>query len=149
MKDTKKKIYLAGGWFTPEMEEEHTRIYEAIKDYFDVFNPRLKGEVDKTTTHDQMAEILRGNVEAIAEADLVLVIYDYKDTGTIWEAGFAYACKKPILYYAENLKGKNFNLMLAKTGNFAANELDLKLQLNMNEAWSFKTVYHSYDGDIE
>ena len=28
----KLKIYLAGGWFTPEQEEEHTRIYNNIKD---------------------------------------------------------------------------------------------------------------------
>ena len=145
----KKKIYLAGGWFTPEMEEEHTRIYEAIKDKFDVFNPRIAGEIDATTSHDKMSQILIGNIEAIKNADLVLVIYDHRDTGTIWESGYAYACKKPVLYYAELLNGKKFNLMLAKTGNFAANMLDLQLQLNTNETWQFKDVYHSYQGDVE
>ena len=149
MTEPKKKIYLAGGWFTPEMEEEHTRIYNAIKDNFDVFNPRIAGEIDATTTHDKMSQILIGNIEAIQNADLVLVIYDHRDTGTIWESGFAYANKKPILYYAELLNGKKFNLMLAKTGRFAANELDMLLQLSMPETFTFKDVYNDYQGDVE
>lgn len=143
------KIYLAGGWFTPEMEEEHTRIYNLIKDKFDVFNPRIAGEIDKNTSHDAMTNILLGNIEAISSADLVLVIYDYKDTGTIWESGFAYACRRPILYYSETLKGKKFNLMLAKTGRFASNEEELMKLLNNIETFTYKSVYKSYKGDIE
>ena len=145
----KKKIYLAGGWFTPEMAEEHTRIYEMLKDEYDVFNPRIAGEIDSTTTHDKMSQILIGNIEAIKNADLVVVIYDYKDTGTIWESGFAYACKKPIVYYAEKLNGKAFNLMLAKTGNFASDEVVLDKMLSDRLTWTFKDVYDSYKGVVE
>lgn len=144
-----KKIYLAGGWFTPEMEEEHTRIYESIKDLYNVFNPKLESLIKPNSTDDHMTQTLIGNINGIKDADLVLVIYDRKDTGTLWEAGFAYACKKPILYYAETLNGKPFNLMLAKTGNFVDNMDDLAKALAVEDTFIFKDVYNSYVGSVE
>lgn len=144
-----KKIYLAGGWFTPEQDEQHTRIYNLIKDKFDVFNPRIEGEIDNGTSNDKMSSILIGNIEGIQNADLTIVLYDYRDTGTIWEAGFSYASKKPIIYFAEHLNGRPFNLMLAKTGRFAANEQDLIELLNDESSWTFKNVYDDFKGVIE
>lgn len=144
-----KKIYFAGGWFSPEQEEQHTRIYNLIKDKFDVFNPRIKGEIDGSTTHDKMSKILIGNIEGIKNADMTVVLYDWRDTGTIWEAGFSYASKKPIIYFAEHLNGKPFNLMLAKTGRFASNEQELLKLLNEDESWIFKDVYDDFKGEIE
>lgn len=144
-----KKIYFAGGWFSPEQEEQHTRIYNLIKDKFDVFNPRIKGEIDGSTTHDKMSKILIGNIEGIKNADMTVVLYDWRDTGTIWEAGFSYASKKPIVYFAEHLNGKPFNLMLAKTGRFASNEQELLKLLNEDESWTFKDVYDDFKGEIE
>lgn len=144
-----KKIYLAGGWFTPEQDEQHTRIYNLIKDKFDVFNPRIEGEIDNGTSNDKMSSILIGNIEGIQNADLTVVLYDYRDTGTIWEAGFSYASKKPIIYFAEHLNGRPFNLMLAKTGRFAANEQDLIKLLNDESSWTFKNVYDDFKGVIE
>lgn len=145
----KKKIYLAGGWFTPDMEEEHTRLYNLIKNDYAVFNPRIEGEICKETTHDKMSKILIGNIEAIKNSDLVLVIYDYRDTGTIWESGFAYSNKKPIIYYSEKNGNKPFNLMLAKTGNYAKDEADLLFKLQDKKSWLFKNVYNDYTGEIE
>ena len=144
-----KKIYLAGGWFTPEQDEQHTRIYNLIKDKFDVFNPRIEGEIDNGTSNNKMSSILIGNIEGIQNADLTVVLYDYRDTGTIWEAGFSYASKKPIIYFAEHLNGRPFNLMLAKTGRFAANEQDLIKLLNDESSWAFKNVYDDFKGVIE
>ena len=144
-----KKIYLAGGWFSPEQEEQHTRIYNLIKDKFDVFNPRIKGEIDGSTTHDKMGKILIGNIEGIKNADMTVVLYDWRDTGTIWEAGFSYASKKPIIYFAEHLNGKPFNLMLAKTGRFASNEEELIKLLEDEISWTFKDVYNDFKGEIE
>ena len=145
-----KKIYLAGGWFTPEQDEQHTRIYNLIKHKYDVFNPRKEGEITKgITTNDKMSKILIGNIEAIKDADLTIVLYDYRDTGTIWEAGFSYSSKKPIIYFAEHLNGKPFNLMLAKTGRFASNEKELIELLDDASSWLFKDVYDDFTGEIE
>lgn len=146
----KRKIYFAGGWFSPEMEEEHERIYQALKatDKFEIFNPKHHSFTPDNATEDAMTATLLGNVENIASSDIVVAIYDRKDTGTIWETGFAYACKKPIVYYAETLNGKPFNLMLAKTGNFAANVEDLISLLDDETTFKFKSVY-KYEGEIE
>ena len=145
-----KKIYLAGGWFTPEQDELHTRLYNCIKDDFDVFNPRKEGEIVKgVTTNEKMSKILIGNIEAIQNADIVVVIYDYKDTGTIWESGFAYSNHKPIIYYSETNGNKPFNLMLAKTGNYVRNEQELLTLLNSEDSYTFKNVYNDYTGEIE
>lgn len=144
-----KKIYLAGGWFTHEQEELHSRIYNELKDKFDVFNPKIEGEITKETTNDKMTNILIGNIDGIKNADIVVVIYDYKDTGTIWESGFAYASKKPIIYYSETNGNKSFNLMLAKTGNYVKNEKELIEMLNDKKTYEFKSVYNSYNGEIE
>ena len=145
----KRKIYLAGGWFTPEMEEEHTRIYNSIKDKFDVFNPKLESKITANTTDNDMNATLLGNIKGIKDADLVLVIYDRKDTGTIWEAGCAYALNKPILYYAETLGNKAFNLMLARTGSFAANMQELEEKLNESDVFKFKAIKADFKGEIE
>ncbi len=144
-----KKIYLAGGWFTPEQEEQHTRIYNLLKDSFDVFNPKLASLITPGCSDDFMTQTLKGNIDNIKSSDIVVVLYDFKDTGTIWEAGFAYACKKPIIYFAENLNGKKFNLMLAKTGHYAENEVELVNLLICDETYSFMHSYDDYKGDIE
>ena len=96
-----------------------------------------------------MSKILIGNIENIQNSDLTIILYDYRDTGTIWEAGFSYASKKPIIYFAEHLNGKPFNLMLAKTGRFASSEKELLELLNDEESWQFKDVYNDFDGEIE
>ena len=144
-----KKIYYAGGWFSPEQEEQHTRIHNLIKDKFDVFNPRLESLIKPGCSDDAMTQTLQGNIKGFENADLVIVLYDFKDTGTIWEAGCAYANKKPIVYYAENLNGRPFNLMLAKTGYFASNEQELLQLLEDEKTWKFKDIYNSFKGDIE
>lgn len=144
-----KKIYYGGGRFTSEQEEQHTRIYNLIKDKFDVFNPKLESLIKPGCSDDFMTQTLLGNIKGIQEADLVVILYDYRDTGTIWEAGFAYSSKKPIIYFAEHLNGKPFNLMLAKTGRFASNEEELSKLLDDETSWLFKKFYNDFKGDVE
>ena len=152
----KMKIYLAGGWFTPEQDKLHTKIFNSINTlFFDVYNPRIEGqkitEKYNGNFNEASSEILLGNITGIEHSDAVVVIYDYKDTGTIWESGFAYASKKPIIYYSETNGNKPFNLMLAKTGYYVTNVEDLMKLLNefYNGILKFSDVYHSFDGEIE
>lgn len=146
----KKKIYFAGGWFNTAQEEEHTRIVKFLNshDCLDVFNPRAMSDFKTGNETDYMSTVLRNNCDAICDADLVVVITDYKDMGTLWESGYAYANKRPIVYYCETLGDKPFNLMLAKTGRVARNETELHKHLIDPKAYEFKLV-HSYDGAIE
>ena len=145
-----KRIYLAGGWFTPEMEEEHTRIYNILIDNnFDVYNPKLESLITSESTDRDKELTLMSNITAIEDADVVVVIYDRKDVGTIWEAGFAYAINKPIIYYAETLGDKPFNLMLAKTGRFASNTEDLVNKLYDSSTYQFKQIFSEFRGNVE
>ena len=146
-----KKLYFAGGWFNPEQEEEHTRIGNFLKSLkkFDVFNPRIAGGDFKPGLEtDHMTQVLMNNINAILESDIVVAITDYKDMGTLWECGFAYANNKPIIYYCETLGDKPFNLMLAKTGRVAKNLDELKELLEDEQSFVFSKI-HSYEGIIE
>ncbi len=147
----KKRLYFAGGWFSPAQEEEHTRIGAFLErhKYLDVFNPRTAGgdfKAGKETDH--MTQVLLNNCKSIDEADLIVAITDYKDMGTLWECGYAYARQKPIIYYCENLGDRPFNLMLAKTGMVARDVDELEELLIDNESYKFKSI-HSFDGMVE
>ena len=142
------KIYLAGPWFTDEQAEEHNRLLKALTERtnYEIFNPRINGEIDTSTNRDKMSQILIGNIEGISSSNVVVAIYDGKDTGTIWETGFAYAKKIPIIFYAEKPTTK-VNLMLAKTGEFVNNVDDLIAMLSTD--LQFKNIYNSFEGEIE
>ena len=145
------KIYFAGGWFSPAQEEEHTRVGNFLERHkrLEVFNPRTAGgdfKVGKETEH--MTQVLLNNCKAIDNADLVVAITDYKDMGTLWECGYAYAKQKPIIYYCETLGNKPFNLMLAKTGNVARDIDELENLLVDKDSYVFKQVY-SFNGLVE
>ena len=145
------KIYFAGGWFSPAQEEEHTRVGNFLKRHenLEVFNPRTAGgdfKVGKETDH--MTQVLLNNCKSIDEADLVVAITDYKDMGTLWECGYAYAKQKPVIYYCETLGNKPFNLMLAKTGKVARDIDELENLLVDKDSYVFKQV-HSFDGLVE
>lgn len=141
------KIYLAGGWFTHEEAERHNRVYNYLKNNYDVFNPRLMSSQNDISKNCDI--ILQQNINGIINADIVVVIYDGKDTGTIWESGFAYANHKPIIYYSETLNGKPFNLMLARTGNFASNEKELLDLLSDDNTYTYKNVFAAYKGELQ
>jgi nucleoside 2-deoxyribosyltransferase len=144
-----KKIYFAGGWFSPEQEERHTRIYELLLSQgYDIFNPKLESLITPESTQDHMTQTLYGNIKGILDADIVVALTDKPyDAGTIWETGFAYL-KKPIVYYAENLNGKPFNLMLAKTGLFAGSEDALVEVLRQESSYELQVSYN-FEGEIE
>lgn len=150
------KIYLAGGWFTPEQEELHTRIAQFLNEHYfnsyDVFNPKLASKGLTNFNENHTAEkILIDNIENIKRSDIILAIYDYKDTGTLWECGYAYANQKPIIYYSETLGNKGFNIMLAKTGYFVKNIQELNNLLANNIYFGnieFKNVY-DFGGKFE
>jgi nucleoside 2-deoxyribosyltransferase len=83
--------------------------------------------------------------------DFVIVNTAGKDLGTIFEAGFSYAYKKPIIYYFKAPDGVNFNLMLAHSGVAVAKNkqqlIDILNQLKNNE-FDFSKL-EKYKGNIE
>lgn len=144
----KKTLYMGGGWFNPQQEEEHSRIYELLKDKYEVFNPKLANLVKPDSSADFATQAFIGNIDAIRNSDIVVIITDYKDMGTIWEAGYTYANCKPIIYYAETLGDRPFNLMLAKTGLVSRNEQELLEKLADEKSYKFHVI-NNFEGNIE
>lgn len=146
----KLSIYLASPWFIPETAERQSRICNFIKSLgFNVLNPREMA-VDNSSTKDAMTTAFLNNINDIEKADLIVAITDGKDMGTIWEAGYAFGIKKPIVYYAETLGNNQFNLMLAKSAvGVARNEEELKTLLESPDTYHYNKFYDTYKGAIE
>lgn len=110
-----KEVYIAAPFFNPDQ----TAIVEVIKSivgkYMTYFSPKDESMFKQG---DNPAAILELNCEAIDNCDMIIVVTDGKDVGTIWEAGYAYAMDRPILYvwlgWTPALK---FNIMLAASGS--------------------------------
>ena len=115
-----KKIYLASGWFNPIQAEELTNlenIFDSRSDYFELASPRRIFVCPPNAPKEIQDETFSGNLHHIETSDFLLVNTRDKDIGTIWEAGYAFAFKKPIIYFCAGLPtGAKFNLMLARSG---------------------------------
>ncbi|MEO5366714.1 MAG: nucleoside 2-deoxyribosyltransferase [Magnetococcus sp. WYHC-3] len=110
-------IYFAAPWFTPEQMDIHSRVHDVLKaSRHRIFSPKHEMEV----SHDAPASVRRRafvqNLVQIQNSDFILAVTDYKDVGTIFECGYAFRSGRPILYYAETLGDRPFNLMLAESG---------------------------------
>lgn len=110
------KVYLASPFFNDE-QVERIEFMEALLSElnYDVFSPRKASLITKDSTKQDMVETFNGNVSHIDTADFVLAIMDGSDVGTVWETGYAFKARTPILYFRET-KNKP-NLMLAMSTN--------------------------------
>mgnify|MGYP002856009432 FL=1 len=116
---SKKKIYLASGWFNPTQAEELTRLEEICdtREWIDLASPRRIFVCPPNAPKETQDATFDGNLHHIKTADFLIVNTRDKDIGTIWEAGYAYANEVPIVYFCQGLpSGAKFNLMLARSG---------------------------------
>ena len=115
-----KKIYLASGWFNPVQDKELTQLEKIFDDRaedFELASPRRIFVCPPNAPKSVQDETFTGNLHHIQTADFLLVNTRDKDIGTIWEAGYAFAFNKPIVYFCAGLpEGAKFNLMLARSG---------------------------------
>ena len=112
------RAYIAGPWFTDGqmviLENVIATVHKAGMPYFSPKDENLyiPGETP--------LKVLQGNIDAIEDCNLIVVLTDGKDVGTMWEAGYAFAKNKPILYvWLNRLPEQKFNLMLAASGAVA------------------------------
>ena len=114
------KVYLASGWFNNIQAEELARletIFDDRANFFDLASPRRIFVCPPDAPKSVQDETFYGNLRHIQQSDFLLVNTRDKDIGTIWEAGYAHAYGKPIVYFCAGLpEGAKFNLMLARSG---------------------------------
>ena len=144
-----KKIYLASGWFNTKQADELTeleRTFDERKEHFNLASPRRIFVCPPDAPKEVQNETFEGNLHHIKTADFLLVNTRDKDIGTIWEAGYAYAYDKPIIYFCAGLpEGAKFNLMLARSGIKVCTSFDeledyldrtIKIRSFINEPYS-------------
>ena len=116
----KRKLYLASGWFNPVQADELTKleaIFDERADWIDLASPRRIFVCPPDAPKEMQDDVFSGNLHHIETADFLLVNTRDKDIGTIWEAGYGFAHKKPIVYFCNGLpSGALFNLMLSRSG---------------------------------
>ena len=113
--DNRIKVYLAGPFFNEEQIERINYIEDLLDKYdYDIFSPRQASLIKPGCSKEDMIKTFEGNTFNIDKSDFVLAILDGNDTGTMFECGYAYAMKKPVLYFNETRpEEKGPNLMLA------------------------------------
>jgi len=142
-------IYIAGPWFN----ERQNKILQDVKIYLrdlalEFYSPKDDNLFQTDLTSP--TEIFDDNVKHMLTCDMMLVITDGKDVGTIFEAGFAYAQGKQILYlWVDYKEGQKFNIMLAESGDSCClGFLDLqKALIQYKETGTLKKI--EYTGALE
>lgn len=135
-----KKLYLAGPFFNPEQVKTVDTIKEIFTDHgWEVYSPKDIFIVPPNADEATRQATFRGNIDHMDKADAIIAITDGKDVGTIWEAGYAYGKRKPIIYFCQTLSpDAPFNLMLAQSGISVVRSYkelsDLLFQIHESEA---------------
>ncbi len=119
------KIYLASPWFNNIQAEREERVKNKLRKLgFNVWSPKENSDLSPVASQELREKIFSDNLREMDNCDIIFVITDEKDMGTIWEAGYAYGTRKIlkkqepiIIYYCETLGDGMFNLMLAQSGD--------------------------------
>lgn len=83
-------------------------------------------------------QILDMNVGALDLVDFIVVCTDWRDMGTLFEAGYAYAKKLPTIYaWFTGTKEMKFNLMLGASGSVARNCDELAIHIERFKSGDF------------
>lgn len=113
--NNKLKVYLASGWFDENQSKDEIKLYELLIKYgFDVFRPRTSNDVTTTKIKDFVTKVkaFQNDATKINLCDFVVAIITWRDSGTVWECGYAYKTGKPILIIDTLQLKKHPNLML-------------------------------------
>lgn len=142
------KVYIASGWFSKEAMEDVENIKEILNALnFKYFSPKDANLAGPGDPPHLLKKTFSTNLLEVQQANLIVCNTRDKDMGSIFEAGYAYYRRIPIIYYWAGGKG-DFNLMLAQSGiAVATNRLELMAYLanyRQDENWK-----KPYKGRIE
>ena len=108
MKENKIKIYLASPFFNAEELGRMEIITNILRDKgLEVFAP-----FENQNKHLEFGSMewrkatFKSDVDALDECDVMVAINcegNYDDAGTMWEIGYAYATKKPVVLFNNKL----------------------------------------------
>lgn len=142
------KAYIAAPFFNEEQLERVKFIEDTLKENnVDFFSPRLDTYVKPNSDNTERTKAFEDNLKAIQTCTFMIAVTDGKDVGTMFECGFAYAMRTPILYFAETLGDKPFNLMLAQSATIGTLKSRNELKQVLRDPLYIATP--NFDGEIE
>ena len=119
LEELKYDVYLAAGWFNPNKLKAHDMLQHLLEDELGlkVFVPKRDApQIPENPTQEQMDANFEEDVKAIEQSLFMVASTEGLDSGTIWEAGYAYKAGVKTFGYAPLLpNGTKFNLMLANS----------------------------------
>ena len=138
------KTYFASGWFTKNQLETYGVVKKILDRHleFTVFYPKEKSVEQQKSLHDELTrqEVFQQNLDGIIHCDLIVCSTEDKDTGSVFEAGYAHCLSKKILFVNFHLKG-HFNLMLQQASiAIAKNKKDFELALIIIKKYGINSV---------
>lgn len=140
------KVYIASGWFTPDQEAARLQILRACK-AADIVVYSPKDDMLYGNTEHSSTEVFTENLIQIRKCDAMIASTVGKDMGTVFECGYAYSHKIPIIYFHRSIKP--FNLMLAESAAYVAKSfIDLVSYLTTYKTFEVLPTI-KYKGDIE
>ena len=111
------KIYLASPFFSHEEVEIYRQVIEDLRRAgYEVYVPQehtVEGAWEMSNA-DWAREVYMADTYAIADCDVVMVLNFgmYSDSGTAWEAGFAYAFNKTVVQVLCGGDNATYSLMM-------------------------------------
>lgn len=108
-------IYIAAPFFNDEQIQRVERVKKLLSQLnWSFFSPKDESNLLFEENKENQTKVFDLNIKAIEKAKVLVVITNGKDTGTMFEAGFAFGKGKQIIYLYEG--GQSFNLMLSNSG---------------------------------
>jgi nucleoside 2-deoxyribosyltransferase len=111
------KIYLASPFFSCEELTVYKAVINDLRAVgYEVYVPQ-ENEIEDawSLSNDVWAKaVYDEDIKAIKESDVVMVLNFgmYSDSGTAWEAGFAYAIKKEVVHVLCGKENATYSLMM-------------------------------------
>ncbi|MEH7748799.1 nucleoside 2-deoxyribosyltransferase [Neobacillus drentensis] len=125
-------VYLAGPFFNSEQIDliEKLEIILFNKG-LNVFSPRKYKSKFPFGSYQWQNQNFVTDVNAIQFSDIIFAVYNDQDPGTMWEVGFAWSLKKPIIIF--NTKEKVVNLMITQSLHAYLDSFDKVIQYDFNK----------------
>lgn len=110
-----KAVYLAAPFFNEEQVNKVKQVEGVLNEIrVPFFSPRTSLGQENDMTLGGRQAIFHNDIKMLDRCEYVVAILDDKDTGTLFETGYAYANNKPIIYVSFEDIDK-INLMLSQS----------------------------------
>lgn len=147
------KVYFASPFFNEEQVEREERLKAKLRSLgFYVWSPKESCFLKSDAAIEDRVKVFNDNCKNLEDSNIIFVVTDGKDVGTIWEAGFACGLnqhrnnKIKVVYYCETLGNRPFNLMLAQSGDVVITDFNDLENLTL---YLYSEKGKGYAGSIE